>query len=252
MKLAAYIIDDHCVEIRPAPLERAWMEATDQRYAYRCLPLNIANSCGWEILCDAGFIAIWNGGTANDAIAIQPDPHTTAPAISHFGHGILTFHVPCLFRTERGDNLLAQGPVNRPKDGIAPLSGVIETDWAPYSFTMNWIFTRPRTFVRFEKGEPYCHILPVCCGALESMQPELLLLSDNAELKRQHQAWTASRLRFNTDLKQPGSEAQSEKWQKSYYRGLDPEGRPSGAENHRTRLRLKPFKTQSRSSDSMP
>jgi hypothetical protein len=249
MKLVAHVIDGHRVEIRPAPLERDWMEATDQRYAYRCLPLNIANAYGWEILCNAGFIAIWNGGTSNDAIAIQPDPDTTPPAISHFGHGILTFHVPCLFRTEPGDNLLAQGPVNRPKDGIAALSGVIETDWAPYSFTMNWIFTRPGTFVRFEKGEPYCHIFPVRCGALENMQPELLLLSDNAELKRQHEVWTANRLRFNTDLKQPGSEAQSEKWQKSYYRGLDPEGRPARAESHRTRLRLKPFRTPSRSSE---
>jgi Family of unknown function (DUF6065) len=31
-------------------MERAWMDATDQRFAYRCLPLNIANAHGWEIL----------------------------------------------------------------------------------------------------------------------------------------------------------------------------------------------------------
>ena len=102
MKLVAHVIDGHRVEIRPAPLERDWMGATDQRYAYRCLPLNIANAYGWEILSSAGFVAIWDGRTSNDAITIQPDPHTTAPAISHFGHGILTFHVPCLFRTEPG------------------------------------------------------------------------------------------------------------------------------------------------------
>ena len=31
----------------------------------------------------------------------------------------------------------------RPKDGISALSGVIETDWLLYNFTVNWIFTRP-------------------------------------------------------------------------------------------------------------
>ena len=77
------------------------MEATNQRFAYRCLPLNIANAYGWEVLCNAGFLAMWTGGSGIDAIAMEPEPGTVAPAVSHFGHGILTFHLPCLFRTVR-------------------------------------------------------------------------------------------------------------------------------------------------------
>jgi hypothetical protein len=137
MKLIAHVIDGHQVDIRPAPVERDWMEATNQRFAYRCLPLNIANAYGWEVLCNASFLAMWTGGSTIDAIVIEPEPGTIAPAVSHFGHGILTFHLPCLFRTEPGAELMVQGPINRPKDGIAALSGIIETDWSPYSFTMN-------------------------------------------------------------------------------------------------------------------
>jgi hypothetical protein len=58
---------------------------------------------------------------------------------------------------------------------------------------MNWIFTQPGISVRFEKGEPYCHIFPVQLGELESIEPELRLLSENPELKREHDAWSASR-----------------------------------------------------------
>ncbi|MEA9787719.1 DUF6065 family protein [Xanthomonas campestris pv. raphani] len=54
MKLTAHVLDGHTLDIRPAPHERAWMDATDQRYAYRCLPLAIANAHGWELLCQAG------------------------------------------------------------------------------------------------------------------------------------------------------------------------------------------------------
>jgi hypothetical protein len=241
MKLIAYIIDGHSVKIRPAPRERQWMDRTDQHFAYRCLPLNIANAFGWEILCDAGFLATWNGGSSLDAIKIEPDINATPAVTSHFGYGILTFHVPCLFCTSSGDGLMVQGPVNRPKDGIAALSGVIETDWAPYSFTMNWSFTRPGV-VHFEKDEPYCHFFPVRCNDVEDIKPELRLLSDNGELKRQHEAWTSSRNQFNADLSRPGSEAQFEKWQKLYNRGLDPEGRPAATQGHRTRLRLMPFR----------
>ena len=62
---------------------------------------------------------------------------------------------------------------------------------------MNWMFTRPGTPVRFEKGEPYCHIFPVRCGEIEDIEPELEVLSADPELMRQHDAWTASRERFN-------------------------------------------------------
>ena len=68
------------------------------------------------------------------------------------------------------------------------------------------------------------------------------MLSADPELKHQHDAWTASRARFNIDLKQPGSDAPSDKWQKLYYRGLGPDSAQTAAEAHRTRLRLKPLK----------
>jgi hypothetical protein len=241
MKLTAYVIDGHQIDIRPAPVEREWMDATGERFAYRCLPLNIANAHGWEILCPSGFSAVWNGNQDIAAISIKfdnSDDHRFA--ISHFGHGTLTFHINCLFRTEPGWDLMAQGPVNSPKDGIAALSGIIETDWAPYTFTMNWIFTQPEVDVRFEKGEPFCHIFPVQRGLLASVEPEIKQMSSAPELEAQYKAWNESRMNFNAELKQPGSLAQAERWQKMYYRGLSPDGTPA-IEDHITRLRLRPF-----------
>ena len=102
------------------------MDATDQRFAYRCLPLNIANAPGWELLCPPGFSARWDGLNHKEMIRIKPDLGTHAPVVSHFGHGVLTFHVPCLFRTDPGFDLFVTGPINRPKDAIAPLSGIID------------------------------------------------------------------------------------------------------------------------------
>ncbi len=52
--LDCYLPEGQTISIRPAPQTRAWMDATPDQYAYRCLPLNIANSHGWELLCPAG------------------------------------------------------------------------------------------------------------------------------------------------------------------------------------------------------
>ena len=241
MRLRVYVLEGQRVELRPAPVDRAWMDATPDRFAYRCLPLNIANAHGWEILNPYGFNATWNGGPQLEAITIVPDPGANSFPISHFGHATLTFHIPCLFQTDPGVDVMVQGPINRPKDGISALSGIIETDWSPYTFTMNWIFTRPGATVRFERGEPFCHIVPLKRGELEDVQPQMRLLSDNPELKKQYDMWTTSRSQFNVDLKRSGSEAQAEKWQKLYYRGVDPVGQDVAGIDHRTRLRLRSF-----------
>jgi hypothetical protein len=241
MKLTAYVIDGHVINIRPAPLERGWMDDSEQRYAYRCLPLSIANAHGWEILCAANFTAIWDGGRGLDAVKITPGGDDAAPALSHFGNGVLTFHIPCLFRTEVGFDLMVGGPINCPKDAIAPLCGIVEADWSPYSFTMNWLFTRPQMAVRFEKGEPFCHLMPLRRGEIEAVEPELRMLSENPELKRQHETWVASRSQFLGDLKRPDSEAHAEKWQKRYHRGVDADGTPARIADHQTRLKVRPF-----------
>ena len=127
MKLIAYLVDGHSIDIRPAPATRDWMDDTNDSFAYRCLPLNIANAHGWEILCPGSFEATWNGAREPGGVTIVPEVEMTTPPYGHFGYGILTFRVNCVFRTEPGYDLFVQGPVNRPKDGIAALSGIIET-----------------------------------------------------------------------------------------------------------------------------
>lgn len=243
-QLAAYVIDGHELRIRPAPVERGWMDDSDQRFAYRCLPLNIANAHGWEILCTTSFSAIWDGRKSVDALRIKAKTGTVPPAISHFGDGILTFHVPCIFRTDPDVDLFVTGPLNRPKDAIAPLSGVVETDWSPYTFTMNWKFTRPNHRVHFGIDEPYCHLFPLNRGCLENVAPQIRSLSENPDLDREYRLWSESRNTFNATLADPESKAAQDKWQKSYFKGTHPSGAP-GSKDHRSKLRLKPFSHES-------
>ena len=239
MRLTCYSLHHEPPRLRPAPATREWMDATPQSYAYRCLPLNIANAHGWEVLCPQAFTAVWDGGVGSGAISVTQDGPRKL-VVSHFGSGILTFHVEAVFRTEPGWNLWVQGPVNQAKHGIAPLTGVIETDWSPYSFTMNWRFTAPDVPVRFEEGEPFCHFFPVARGVVDSVEPEMRMIQSDPETARQHAAWTQARSGFLKDLKTPGSAAQAEKWQKAYYVGRSPDGAVA-LPDHQTKLRPRSF-----------
>ena len=241
MRLICYATSGEPPAIVPAPVERSWMDRTNNGFAYRCLPLNIANAHGWLILNPVAFVAEWNGGPGLDAVGVRAIS-TDLPLIvsSHFGSGVLTFNVNALFRTEPGYDLMATGPLNQPKDAIQPLCGIVETDWAPFTFTMNWKFTRKQTPIGFERDEPFCMIFPVKRGLIEEVEPTICSIEADQEVQQAYTAWANSRRAFNENLRVPGSEEQSEKWQKDYFKGRARFG--ACPPDHRTKLRAKPFK----------
>jgi hypothetical protein len=196
--------------------------------------------------CD--FTAWWDGSDGMEGVHLQSDSpacrepfrHYGAP-LSHFGHGVLTFHIACLFRTDPRVNLWVSGPPNEYKDGIVALAGIIETDWAPFTFTMNWRFVRPHAVVSFRAGEPICFFFPlVSRHMMEATQPEFRELDAEPELAAQYRNWQQDRDAFHRDLATPHSAARQMGGQKHYYRGIRPDERaaPFG---HQSKLRLRPF-----------
>ena len=145
--LIGFITADNAPQITPAPVEPdvdAEQVEAGKGWPSRCLPMLIANQSGWELRNPCAFTATWIGQENGVDVMIQPDKHDASQLlpVSHFGNGILSWRLPMLFRTPPGYNLLARGPANYPKDGVSPLEGIVETDWASASFSMNWKLTR--------------------------------------------------------------------------------------------------------------
>lgn len=229
--------------VTPADHERDWMDQTGSKFAYRCLPLTIANCHGWVVRNPQAFSARWNGGISeHDSLEFrmegQPVPHAPPPA-SVFGYGVLTFHIGAVFRTSPGWNLLTTGPFNDAKPGIAPLTGVMETDWSPYEFSVNWRFTEPNRWVRFECGEPYCMVFPVRREEITQIRPRIMPISADPWIADQRRRWSQSRDQFRADVMagRVGSKP-SDTWQQTYYRGLDMDDKKPIADKHQSKLRL--------------
>lgn len=240
LQITAYECVEAPMPLRSARRARDWIENLPERFAYRCLPLAIANQVGWELLNPVRFTARWNGKDGLDAISLKFDGEPSPLIGSHFGHGVLTFSPGYLFRTTKSHNLWARGPANAPKDGIAPLEGIIETDWAPFSFTMNWQFTRKRQKVTFEEGEPICSLVPYPRHYAQKFEPQLKNLNENAKLYQQFVNWREDRMKFNADLKDADSAAAKSGWQRTYMKGQDQLGNTFAG--HQTKVQMKDFK----------
>jgi hypothetical protein len=241
MDLECYPTTGRPPEITPGRPQRAWMDKFAERHPYRCLPLTMANTTGWEILCPMGFTAEWNGKPGVEDIKLTPDrPHPDFHEFvqSHFSGGVITFQPGYLFRTAQGWDMWAGGPPNLPKDGVYPLTGLVETDWLPFPFTMNWIFTRPGK-VRFEKGEPFCFLTLQPHNAMEKVQPIQRSLYSNTELRDQYDVWTRERSTFNDKIARQDPEAVREAWQRYYFKGEMPDEVGPAPKQHVNKRRLK-------------
>jgi hypothetical protein len=240
--LIAYSVADRPLTIEPAAAGRAWMSATLQHFANRCLPLLIANQSGWILLNDTRFRACWSGREEPDSLNIShADRPDRPPPLAHsqFGYGIITWSVPYLFRTPPGFNLHVRGPTNYPKDGVCALDGVVETDWTAATFTMNWKVTRPFTDIVFDEGEPFCMVAPQRRGELESFHPEIRDIGSIPVDNARFQLFKSSREDFTARLRRGDLPVGS--WQRDYFRGRDA-GADGTESAHQTRLHLEQFR----------
>lgn len=242
LDLTAYSAWGFGVRLEPAHKRRDWMDAIPAGFPYHCLPMTLASQSGWFMLAPHGCIAEWNGGAKPTDISViipdppPPDPNapptkswSRAPAgiqvQSAVGHGIITWTIPYVFRTPPGWNLLCRGPANVVKDGIAPLEGIIETDWTTSSFSMNWKFTRPGK-VQWNRGDPVAMLLPQRRGDLEQFRCRMADMNSNPELAEGYRKWIEGRVEFLEAQKRGDTEAIKKRFEKHYFHGTDIKGRP--------------------------
>ena len=233
IELSAYPLCATPLQIVPAWVKRSWMN----KAAMRCLPLLMANQSGWFILNGVDFEACWNGCADPSSVTISASTKNHLP-LSQFGLGIITWLIPYLFKTAPGYNLAVRGPTNWCKDGIVPLDGVVETDWAVAPFTMSWKITRENHPIRFSKGDPICMIAPQRRGELSQFRP-CIRVKDDHQVYRAAEEWFSSRYAFVESLSE---NPQADDWQGHYFKGVSPSGHI--APEHEIKLHLGEFQLE--------
>lgn len=224
--------------VRRGIRERRWMDETPEKYAYRCLPLTMANQYGYEVCCSRSFSILWNGGPNKEDIKIKSDWNRIGSVVnSIFGNGIITFHLNLLVRTPENINLYVTGIPNQPKLNMSPLSGIVETDWNPATFTMNWQILQPNVEVEFGEYEPFCFFFPIERNHIDKYQLVVKAIEENQTEEKNYREWAESRSSF---IKNNDS---AKNWQKDYFQGKYTDGAKCPVD-HQTKIKLPEIKTE--------
>lgn len=227
------------------------MDNTVYQYAYRCLPLQIANSNGWVMECPSDIIVSWDGGDHKSCLQIHYAIDEWDFASSSFGYGILTLHSGYLFKTpdeEPRYDMMVTGIPNYWYDFMVPLTGIVETFWNPATATMNWKLLRPG-FFEIKAGQPLIFITPIP-HEVPKWAPEIVPVDQNADVSRDYHTWAKRRRATNDALDRAFMTGQevgginpadpSTHWEKKYFQGMDEKG--NKVAGHQTKRRFAEFK----------
>jgi len=167
-------------EVIPGKVKRKWMDKTEGN-AYKCVPMNVANSYGWTVLSPLEFSATWDGGNAKHSL--QVDLPANSPfrfAASEFGHGILSIVPDFIVRTSKNVSLYVRGVPNQLAIGLQPFDGIIETDWLPFTFTFNYKFIKSGRLT-IKKDQPLFTFFPIERGYIENFETRDINVYDDKE-----------------------------------------------------------------------
>lgn len=227
-------------EVVPSKIKRELLDQEDNN-SYKCKPLNVANTYGWDVLCPFTFTAHWNGGSSQEDITIECYDESVcvdcAPMKSHFGFGTLTFNMDFIIRTDENISLYVRSPTNTYVDGMQPLDAIVETDWLPYTFTYNFRFSKPGK-VNFVKGQPLYTFFPIERGFIESFETKISDINDCPEFQDEFEHYNDTRLLYNQTLEsERGSDLSG-----FYKNGKNSLGKKYNIKNHSKFIKLNPFK----------
>lgn len=236
-KIIVYRLDENkeIFSIVPASLPRNWMDSSVKKFAYKCLPLNIANQYGWAVLSPTDFSVSWYGGddprdidiSVEDQISREDSGFDTS-ILTYFGSGVFTIHLDFILKTPDGFSTYIRGIPNEPKVGVKYLDAIVETDWLPLPFTYNIKITEPGTYF-FKKGEPLFIFFPIERNTVENFQLESFPISSNTDFHNDFKDYEQSRTDFQSI---PGN---SLKFQRFYFNGIGP-NKKYNIKNHIKRL----------------
>ncbi len=184
--LTAYRLGDTTGwKIEPPSRAREWMDNTPRKAAYWCLPITMANQAGWVVRLPGTVCATWNGKTAPDAVKLEFPGKTNrlkGLVSTNFGGGIVSFALPWVFKTADGTGLWVRGEPNSYTPDCVPLEGIVETDWAPFPFTMNYRIVKRNAQVYFPEGMALCLLAPVKMDLFEATAPSMVNITEEPEL----------------------------------------------------------------------
>jgi hypothetical protein len=167
LKVRFYPAGEIQFPISSARRDRKWM--SNNIHSYRCTPMTVANSYGWDIISPKNYDIEWDGDMEpwNDGKNKKSHMKVFGDGIErpsevdfHLGSGTLSFKIGWTPKLSKGWGIMLTDVPNKDYNGWRCLTAIIEVDKFTYPIMPSIQLDRPGK-ISIKKGEVFCRLIPV-------------------------------------------------------------------------------------------
>jgi hypothetical protein len=162
----------NAINIEPTSLRRDWMDETWQQHAYRCFPLQLGNTIGYQLSLPVDLKFRWNGvfsesGDNVEVLSGRKYVYTTR------GHATISIKTGITFSTPENITMLQIPAPNFFNPDYQAFTTLISTSWYYQEIPSAIRILSFNKDIVIKAGEPYATLIPISLSKLQDMELEL-------------------------------------------------------------------------------
>lgn len=168
-EIDVYRVGSHTANIKQTSIKREWMDNTYQSHAYRCFPMSIANTLGYEISFPEDISFTWDGilDSSSEHVKILSGPKS---AHSGRGHGTVSLETNLVIKTSEDITMLQMPVPNYFIDGVQCFTTLISTSFLNVSMPLALRVTRPNAVITIPANTPVTTLVPISLKQISNIQ----------------------------------------------------------------------------------
>lgn len=162
----------NAINIEPTTLRRDWMDETWQQHAYRCFPLQLGNTIGYQLSLPVDLKFRWNGifnesGDNVEVLSGRKYIYTTR------GHATISIKTGITFKTPENITMLQIPAPNFFNPDYQAFTTLVSTSWYYQELPSAIRILSFNKDIVIKAGEPYATLIPISLGQLQNIELEL-------------------------------------------------------------------------------
>jgi hypothetical protein len=187
-KIDVFKIGPYPANIKQTSIKRDWMDNTYESHAYRCFPVSIANTLGYEISFPEDISFIWDGisDSTGDHVRILSGEKY---AYSGRSNATISFYTGLIFKTSKNITMMHMPVPNFFVDGAQAFTSLISTSFYEDPIPSAWKITKPNEIITIKANQPVATILPIPLKEIASLEMNVYRGSfskDHDEMKQEY------------------------------------------------------------------
>jgi hypothetical protein len=220
-------LNKNSVNIKQTRVKREWMDKTFSGHAYRCFPLSLANSIGYELSLPEDVTFIWDGidDTSPDHIKILKGMKYCNTSRAN---ATLSLKTGIVFKTDKNISMMHMPVPNLFNNEYQTYTSIISTSFYDIEFPSAIKVTIPNKEITIKANHPFATIIPISLSNMSNIELNI----ESFDKPKEYYEHQNEKMKMFDEITSKGD------WTDWYRNGLDHNGNIIG-EHEVKNLKLK-------------